>query len=255
MCIILFSYKSTPGYRLILAANRDEFHVRPTAPLCWWGDDQQILGGRDLQAGGTWLGVNRQGKFAALTNYREMVQQSASAQSRGEIIPRFLKENDDYQDFLQVLGAAGQSYKGFNLLFGDEEEIYYYSNRFVTSRRLSAGIYGLSNHLLDSSWPKVERGKMLFGDVLQHGYFTIEDLFGVLGDTSRPPLNSLPDTGLNHEWEKMLSPIFICGETYGTRSSAVLMITDDGVVSFHERTYIPDQGGGQSEIVKSFTLD
>ncbi|MBM9603506.1 NRDE family protein [Desulfopila inferna] len=253
MCIILFSYKSTPGYRFILAANRDEFHLRPTAPLCWWGDDQQILGGRDLQAGGTWLGVNRQGKFAALTNYREMVQNSVSARSRGEIIPHFLTENDDYQNFLQTLAAEDQSYRGFNLLLGDEEELYYYSNRFVTSRRLSAGIYGLSNHLLDSSWPKVKRGKMLFEDVLRYESFTVEDLFGVLGDTLRPPLNSLPDTGLNQEWEKMLSPIFICGETYGTRSSAVLMIADDGVISFHERTYIPGLGVEKSEIVKRFT--
>jgi uncharacterized protein with NRDE domain len=259
MCLILFSYNTTPGYRLILAANRDEFFSRPTASLDWWDDDKTILGGRDLQAGGTWLGVNRRGDFGALTNYRETGHEtghnSAAVSSRGEILHHFLRENGGCPQFLETLAGRGGRYRGFSLLLGGKDGLFYYSNRSEKPNQsgagVAAGIYGLSNHLIDSSWPKVERGKMLLEEVLRKESFTIEALFGVLGDTVRPPLNRLPKTGVGEEWEKVLAPIFIHSEGYGTRSSAILTIADDGAIQFHERTYIHDAGGVYSDIVKS----
>ncbi|MEE4242948.1 MAG: NRDE family protein [Desulfopila sp.] len=243
MCIILFSYKATPGYRLVLAANRDEFLARPTAPLSRWGNNGEIFAGRDLQAGGTWLGITTKGRFGALTNYREGPTGRASLKSRGELLVHFLEGEQDCAAFLDDLVPKAAQYNGFNLLLGDTESMYYYSNRGGAPSSLKPGIHGLSNHLLNSSWPKVERGKLLFKRVLLQKSFSQEELFAVLADTCEPDPDRLPQTGVGPEWERLLSPIFIKSANYGTRSSAILTISEQGHTVLRERTY--PQGAGE----------
>lgn len=249
MCIILFSYKTTPGYRLVVAANRDEFLARPTASLSCWGKDNSIVAGRDLRAGGTWLGITSAGKFGALTNYREGRGDSA-VRTRGELLVRFFEEEYDCAVFLENLVPIADQYSGFNLLLGDGDSMYYYSNRDGKPQPLEPGIYGLSNHLLDSSWPKVERGKKLFTEVLRQERFSREDLFAVLQDTHQPDQKRLPQTGVELEWERLLAPIFIQSATYGTRSSAILTITEKGHTVLRERTYPQNVGEQVVDIEK-----
>ncbi len=237
MCIILFSYKTTPGYRLVLAANRDEFLARPTASLSCWGKNATIFAGKDLRAGGTWLGISSKGTFGALTNYREGRAENTALRSRGELLVKFFEEERDCAAFLANLSLYADQYSGFNLLLGDGNSMYYYSNRGGAPQRLEPGIYGLSNHLLNSSWPKVERGKLLFAEVLRQEKFSQEDLLAVLQDTHQPERERLPETGIGLEWERLLAPIFIKSPTYGTRSSAILTITEKGHTVFRERTY------------------
>lgn len=254
MCTILISYDTTPGYRLIIAANRDEFLARPTAHLSFWSGDG-ILAGKDLRGGGTWLGVTRNGRFAALTNYRERTAGAENDHSRGEIVHRFLTGEQDCRRFLDHLVSDARLYRGFNLLLGDNHGLYYYCNRREEPRQLGAGIYGLSNHLLDTSWPKVLRGKKLFREVLAKNTFDDEDFFAVLGDTHRPADGDLPSTGVGKDWERLLSSIFIQSETYGTRSSAILTIDEDGYLRFCERTYHHDRAMATSNIEESFMLE
>ncbi len=245
MCTIVFSYKNTPGYRLVLIANRDEFSNRPTAPLAYWPDNVGILAGRDLQEGGTWLGVNSRGKLSAITNYREPQTSVGEYSSRGEVVLQYLSGNGDEEDYLQNLIPRAQDYRGFNLLIGDSDEMYCFSNRDTGVKRLPPGVYGLSNHLLDSGWPKVKRGKMLLESALNTPHFGTDELFGVLGDTHLPPEKDLPDTGIGITWERLLASIFITSGMYGTRSSAVITIRDDGYIEFTERTFLHDDDGWQ----------
>lgn len=250
MCTILFSYKTTPGYRLVLAANRDEFLARPTAPLSCWGEGANIIAGRDLRAGGTWLGITSKGTFGALTNYREGRADNTALRSRGELLVRFFEEERDCAAFLATLSSNADQYSGFNLLLDDGDAMYYYSNRGGSPQRLEPGIYGLSNHLLNSSWPKVERGKLLFAEVLHQEKFSQEDLFAVLQDTYQPEQERLPQTGIGLEWERLLAPIFIKSVNYGTRSSAILTITEEGHTVFRERTYPQNGDEGLVDIEK-----
>jgi uncharacterized protein with NRDE domain len=258
MCIVLFSYKHTPGYHLIVAANRDEFLVRPTAPLSWWEDGTEILAGRDLQDGGTWLGVNASGKFGALTNYREMARSNVKTVSRGEILPRYLGDPKVAKHFPADLEGLQSRYRGFNVVLGDGESLVYYSNRADGQEQsqweLQPGIYGLSNHLLDSPWPKLIRGKDLFEHALAKHPFSVENLFQVLQDTWQPPEHSLPDTGIGPRWEKKLAPIFISSDTYGTRSSAVVTISDKGETMVCERTFHRGPDGVKTEAQRCFTI-
>ncbi len=255
MCIVLFSYKNTPGYRLILAANRDEFLARPTAPLHWWSDDNAILAGRDIQDGGTWLGVSRNGSFGVLTNYRELPAVNQSFRSRGEIVATYLSAEDMLPGFLQDLRKRSLQYRGFNLLLGDLSSLWYYSNRCEEFLEVNPGVHGLSNHLLNSSWPKVERGKMLFAEVVQDKTFDREALFEILHDSAHPDETELPDTGVGREWEKKLGPIFISSDIYGTRSSAIITIAENGETLFSERTYIHDSHGAKTETERCFTVE
>lgn len=255
MCIVLFSYKNTPGYKLILIANRDEFLVRPTAPLAWWPENKDILAGKDLQDGGTWLGVSRLGKFAALTNYRELPVEKTSFQSRGEIISDYLSAANMPIDFLLELRKRSSQYRGFNLLLGNADSLWYYSNRGDGLLEVNPGIHGLSNHLLNTDWPKVLRGKTLLAEALRANTFDEEDLFNILHDNVQPDEKNLPDTGIGREWEKKLAPIFISSETYGTRSSAIFTIADNGRLSFSERTYMHDSFGLKTETERCFTIE
>lgn len=196
-----------------------------------------ILAGRDLERGGTWLGITKSGKIGALTNYRDAEGKIPSLRSRGEILAKFFDNNVGCSKFLSDLSIRKDQYQGFNLLIGENDSLYYFSNRNDQCEKLQPGIYGLSNHLLNTAWPKVERGKQLFVDVLKNQHFQFEELFNLLGDTKKPVDEDLPQTGVGLEWERLLSTIFISGSTYGTRSSAIVAVTEGGVIQFYERTY------------------
>ncbi len=237
MCLILFSYDDHPRYRLVGAANRDEFYGRPTQPATFWSDVPHLLAGRDEKAGGTWMGVTRQARWAAITNYRDPSTRREDARSRGHLVADYLKESSPPDAYLRQVADKADRYNGFNLLVGTLDELGYYSNRDGAVRMLESGLYGLSNHLLDTGWPKVERGRKKMRRVLDHDDVVPEDLFQLLHDTAKPDDERLPDTGVGLAGERVLSPMFIEDDEYGTRSSTVLMIGREGHVTFVERTF------------------
>src|SRR5262245_57151232 len=196
MCLLLVAWKTHPRYRLILAANRDEFHDRPTAPLGWWQDDPRVLAGRDLKAQGTWLGVARSGRFGVLTNFRDLQAPIEGAPTRGGLVTRFLTGATSPKEFLDDLRGAAPRYSGFNLLVGGPRALYYFSNRGDSApRALPTGVYGLSNHLLDTPWPKVTRTRERFTELLTQSDVRPEDLFAMLNDREPAAENELPNTG------------------------------------------------------------
>lgn len=237
MCLLFFSYRTTPGYRLVVAANRDEFLARPTAKLDFLDEKKTILAGRDLQGGGTWLGISAGQRFAAITNYREPAANRPDAPSRGGILKDYLSGSMGAGEYLQALAAKASVYNGFNLILGDSRELYYYSNKITVPRLLGPGFYGLSNHLLDTPWPKVVRGKELLRPyMVETGHVEPLSLLNILADRHRPPDELLPETGVGLAWEQLLGTIFIDGAGYGTRSSAVITVTDAGSIDFTEKT-------------------
>lgn len=238
MCLILFSYKMHPDYRLILAANRDEFYNRPTAPLDYWDDHPDVLAGRDLKGRGTWLGVTTSGRIAAITNYREPDAHLENTTSRGLLICDFLTGKSTPKRYLEAVGQVSRAYNGFNLIVGDPSQLCYYSNRATRIQQLQPGLYGISNHLIDTAWPKIQRGKDLLQDQLSgREKIDIEKIWEILSDRSRPPDNELPDTGVGLDWERVLSPLFITSPDYGTRSSSVVLIDNSDRVIIQERTF------------------
>jgi uncharacterized protein with NRDE domain len=239
MCLILFAYDIHPHYRLVLAANRDEFYERPTAPLHFWEDHPEILAGRDLRQMGTWMGVTRDGRFAAITNFRELKGIKENAPSRGDLVADFLKGGRGPVDYLQEREAEAEAYNGFNLLIGDRDGLYYASNRGVWFRSLEPGIYGLSNHLLDTPWPKIRSGvSCLESLVAAEDAALFSGLEEVLQNQERPPDDQLPDTGVGLMWERMLASIHISGRAYGTRCSSILTIARTGQIRFKEISWV-----------------
>ncbi len=237
MCLITFAYNVHPSYRLILAANRDEFYERPSAPADFWKDQPQVLAGRDLKEGGTWLGITRQGKFAAITNYRDPASWKNDAPSRGKLVSRYLSGKQKAGDYLEEISAQIHKYNGFNLLLGDDNDLFVFSNR-GEKQKLKSGIYGLSNHLLNTPWPKVVRSrKMLKAALNKKGDELEEALFALLADCHIPPDSKLPATGIGLEWERVLSSIFITSPDYGTRSSTILLIRKNNRVKFIEKVF------------------
>lgn len=237
MCLIVVGWRAHPGFTLAVAANRDEFHRRPTSAAAEWADHPGTYGGRDLEAGGTWLGIGRGGRFAAVTNVREPGRESGRV-SRGELPLRFLASDISAAHYCrQVDGAA---YAGFNLLASDGRSLWYRSNRdSVKARELPPGIYGLSNHLLDSPWPKLLTARERFAVALGN-LPDPEPMFGILADDEIVPDTELPETGVPLEWERMLSAIFVRSPAYGTRASTVLTVAADGHLRFEERSFGPD---------------
>jgi uncharacterized protein with NRDE domain len=238
MCLILLAYDVHPEYRLILAANRDEFYDRPTLPIAFWEDHPDILAGRDLKGGGTWLGLSRSGRFSAITNYREPAGPKPDAPSRGHLVSDFLSGSDSSQAYLEAVSAVGQTYSGFNLIVGDVSGLFYYSNREPGIQRLQPGWYGLSNHLLNTPWPKVEKGiALLKSVVLDADSVNTEPIFHLLKNREVPPDDRLPDTGVGMAWERILSAMFIQSSGYGTRSSSVMLINRNGKALVAEQTF------------------
>jgi uncharacterized protein with NRDE domain len=213
MCLALIAFAAHPRYRMVVAANRDEFHARSAAPSAWWADG--FLAGRDLKAGGTWLGVNRDGRFALLTNVREPWRHDPRALSRGTLVPNLLTTREPLTAALPAQVQAGAAHNGFNLVAGDLDELLWGSNRAAAPLELKPGVYGVSNHLLDTPWPKLERTKAAFRHWCGTDNATddLAPVLALLHDTERAPDAELPATGVSLERERMLSAPFIVGAT------------------------------------------
>jgi uncharacterized protein with NRDE domain len=237
MCLVLVAWRLHPDYPLVVAANRDEFFARPTAPAAFWNDAPQLLAGRDLEAGGTWMGVTRTGCFAALTNFRDPAQTRSGAPSRGRLVTEFLLGTEAPPAYFERIAAKASRCNGYNLLASDGAALWWSSNMGGEPRRLEPGVYGLSNHLLDTPWPKVGAGKTALTRVL--GRLPDDGpLFELLRDDAVHPDEVLPQTGVPLDWERLLSSAFIKAPNYGTRSSTVLCVAGDGRASFDEQTWL-----------------
>jgi uncharacterized protein with NRDE domain len=240
MCLILFAYQVHPVYKLIVAANRDEFLQRPTAKAHFWEDHPNILAGRDLEKMGTWMGVTARGRFAALTNYRDPAEVTEGKQSRGELVADALTCQGDLKDYMLNLAGKKNLYPGYNLVAGDGKALYYYSNRGQGLQKLTPGIYGVSNHLLNTEWPKVQKGKEGISKTIKGKPEEMtEKLLAILQNADQAPDELLPNTGVSLEWERRLSPLFIKSENYGTRSSTVLLMSSKEI-QYVERVFTKD---------------
>lgn len=239
MCLLVFSYKKHPVYDLIFATNRDEFYERPTRAAQFWEKEPSVLAGKDLQAGGTWLGITKEGKFSAITNYRDPSIQKEDAPSRGHLVFDYLIGDENPEQYVKNVDERADKYNGFNLLTGDMSELTmkYYSNQEQKIRDLDAGLYGLSNKLLDTPWPKVQKAKNRLAEIIDSPDISGQDLFDLLNDHERAPDDKLPDTGIPQEMERAVSPIFIKTENYGTRNSTIILVDKSGNVTFEERRY------------------
>lgn len=246
MCLIVFAWRVIPGMPLIACANRDEFYDRPATPAAPWPDRPNIVAGRDLQGGGSWMGVTKTGpngpKFAALTNIRAPHDFRPDAPTRGALVADFLEGEMNAPDYLATIAPTADAYNGFNLILGDHDGIYWYSNRAGNDARngqaLEPGIYGVSNGLLDAPWPKVLRTKASFASLLLQGA-PEEAYFEMLADTTRAPDLRLPDTGVPIEVERQLSAVCIEIDGYGTRTSTVVKLYRDREPELHERVLQP----------------
>ena len=237
MCLIFISVKHNPAYKLIVAGNRDEFYSRPTVAADYWNDAPNILAGRDLEAGGTWMGVSRSGKISMLTNYRDPQHIDPKAPSRGQLVSDFLKGDESAEEYLTKLEPHGKSFNGFNLLVGDEKELWYYSNYKEGIQKLGPGFYGISNKLLETPWPKVVRGKQKLQPLFESPILNVDEILEALYDDTTAPLEKLPDTGLSQTRELALSSMFIKTDNYGSRCSTVMSIDKNDNLQFSERVY------------------
>lgn len=248
MCLIVIGWRVHAGFPLVVAANRDEFHARRTAAAAAWADVSGVFGGRDLEAGGTWLGARRDGRFAAVTNVREPGAPSGS-RSRGHLTAGFLASDDGAGDYADAV--TGTDYAGFNLLLCDGKALWYCSNRDRTSpRELPPGIYGLSNHLLDSPCPKLVSARSRFADALAR-LPERKAFFDILADDEIVPDAELPATGVPREWERLLSAIFVRSPAYGTRASTVLAVAADGGIVLEECSFAPDGSPDQLSTIST----
>ncbi len=256
MCLLVLAWRCHPHFRAVVAANRDEFHARPSAPLAPWPDIEGVAGGRDLQASGAWFAVDARRRFGIVTNFREFGRRRRSAPSRGGLIPEYLRGDSAPGDYLRTLETDAPGYAGFNLLLADRGSLWYASNRADQfARELPPGIYGLSNEFLDTPWPKLTRVRARFEALMQSvaapGLDTFDSaLFEMLADREPAPPDSLPPGDLSPEWARKLSAPFVLDPGYGTRCSTVLTISNRGALRIAERRF--DANGvasGQSEHV------
>jgi uncharacterized protein with NRDE domain len=252
MCLILFSFKNHPEYPLILAGNRDEFYGREAQQAHFWNSIPSMLAGKDLRAGGTWLGVSGKGEFGAVTNYRDLRNPINGDRSRGEIIPGFLAQNGSIEKKLHQVKKNYPKYSGFNLLAGNADQLYYLNNINRQFRKVNPGINGVSNAFLDTSWPKVEKAKVAFRQATKPTSIDRGKILQLLQDSESFPQEILPDTGLDPEMEKAVSPIFIKTENYGTRCSTLLTIDNEGQVHFTEKTY--HINGEETEVITEYNF-
>lgn len=250
MCLIALAWKPDSRHRLLVAANRDEWRERPTEAARWWEDHPAILAGRDLRAGGTWMGVTRSGRFAAVTNFRDPSDRRTSALSRGSLVADFLLDDADPRTWLERLAERASLFNGFNLLVGDSESLFYFGSREPAPRAVAPGVHGLSNHLLDEPWPKVTRARKAMEAALAEAD-PAPRLFDMLSDTRGAEDGELPDTGVGLAWERRLAPPLIVGPDYGSRASTVVAIGGDGAVTFEERTRAED---GTVALVRDFAF-
>ncbi|WP_163971166.1 NRDE family protein [Oceanobacillus halotolerans] len=252
MCLINLHFQDHPTYKLIVAANRDEFYKRPTAPAHFWEDEPNILAGRDLEHKGTWLGITKSGRFAALTNYRNPKQPIKGKISRGAIVRNYLSGHDAPEDYVKTLHKNKDNYVGFNVIVGTPDQLVYYNNIQQGITTLSPGTHSLSNQFLNTQWPKVVKGKnMLHTYVKNNDQLHADALFEITSDAEEAQDDELPQTGIGIELERKLSPLFIQTPDYGTRSSTVVLVDHHNRVTFIERTF----QHGQFEKEASFSFD
>jgi uncharacterized protein with NRDE domain len=238
MCLLVLAYRCHPEFPLIVAANRDEFFRRPTASADFWDDHSEILAGRDLEQGGTWMGINKTGRFAALTNVRDPRAFRPGAKSRGLIVSNFLTCKKTPAEFLMQLANECDDYNGFNLILGDKNLLFYFNSVTKKTIALAPGIHGLSNDQLDTPWPKVIHAKAGLEQSLSKPSAQLEAaLLALLHDNTKAADSELPDTGVGIEKERWLSPIFIRTKEYGTRCSTLLLSRRDGEIQYIERTF------------------
>ena len=245
MCLLVFAWRVHPGTPLIFAGNRDERHARPATAAGFWPDAPGLIAGRDLEAGGTWLGLTTAGRFAVVTNYREGLNPPKAPRSRGELPTDFLKGDQHAAAYLADVQRRADEYAAFSLLCGDRDELFYFSNRGGAPAAVVPGIHGLSNHLLDTPWPKVTLSKERLALLLEQRVVTSEALFRLLRDTTPGADAALPDTGIGLELERRISPPFVLNPVYGTRCSTLLRLGDDGGADFAERRF--DAAGTELE--------
>lgn len=237
MCLIILGWKVHPQYPLVVAANRDEFLNRPTAAAAFWEDAPQVLAGRDLQAGGTWMGITKAGRFAALTNYRDPAHMQPNERSRGRLVSDYLVSNQSPEGYIESIYRDSEKYNGFNLLVADRQELVWFSNVNGQSETLKPGIYGISNHLLDTPWPKLEEAKTLFAQAIKQ-LPEQSKLFELLFNDQIHPDEILPQTGVSIDRERALSAIFVTTfPGYGTRNSTVITENLQGEIQFTEQTW------------------
>ncbi len=255
MCLIIFAYDCHAQYKLVVAANRDEFYKRPDLPAAFWPDNSKILAGKDLQQGGTWMGITTAGRFAALTNYRNPSSYNPQLPSRGYLVQNYLTGSLDPQSYIESLGDVGAKYNGFNLLVGNYDSLYYYSNQEKLIRKVEKGIHGLSNSLLDVPWPKVTKGMETLADCLHYKDVEVENLFELMADREQPADQDLPQTGVSLEMERMLAPAYVMSQDYGTKSTTVLLVDRNNRVQFWERRFTPTQSEPHNEVYFEYLLE
>ncbi|MFN0275744.1 MAG: NRDE family protein [Chitinophagales bacterium] len=239
MCLINFAYQHHAKYKLILVGNRDEFYNRPTKKLHWWDDSPDIIGGRDMKDGGTWMGMSRDGKIAALTNYRDLRNVKENAPSRGNILRKYLNGSTPLDEFHVFLKTQGRFYNGFNLLYGTTNELYYYTNAGERWQMILPGIYGLSNAYLNTPWEKVQKSKTAFTKIIENEVVSPDKFLTMMFNTEFAAASSLPSTGIPFELEKKLSAMFIQTENYGSRLTTFISIDQQNHVHYHEKSYVP----------------
>jgi uncharacterized protein with NRDE domain len=238
MCLLIFAHQISPEYPLLVAANRDEFHARPTAPADWWPEHTGLLAGRDLASGGTWMGVTGDGRFAAVTNFRDPARSAPAPRSRGELPLNFLRETHDAATYLNEVAGNAASYAGFNLLVGDEQALWYFTNSDNRPPlQLPPGLYGLSNATLDTPWPKVLIGKDKLQALLDTDAVTHDALAAVVSDRQQADPGTLLDSHSAAAMEALLSAQFIVTDSYGTRSTTTLWQAADGSIDWREQSF------------------
>lgn len=238
MCILFFAIKQHPKYPVIICANRDEFHQRPTNSMHWWSDSKQypnILAGKDMQAGGTWLGINKSGRFSALTNFRQPESQDDTKKSRGELVLQALTSND--KQTAEQLKKSTLDYNGYNLVFGQLNNLSCFDNISQKLQPLSSGFHALCNGALDDIWPKMALGQHQLTEVITSTSLDVSRLFSIMNNNEQANIQHLPNTGLPLDWEKLLSSIFIVSPEYGTRTTNIILQDNDGNITVYDRSY------------------
>lgn len=237
MCILFIAIEQHAKYPLIVCANRDEFHQRPTQPMHVW-QQPSILAGKDLQAGGTWLGLSPTGRFAALTNFRQFPQTQEDKKSRGDLVLQALSYTGS--NFSTQLSKQSHQYQGFNLIYGSAKHLYCYDSINNKHHKLSKGVHSICNGALDDIWPKMKKGEKLLIDTIHSSKdLSINTLFDLMSNTQQALPEMLPDTGISKDLEQLLSSIFIKSPTYGTRLTSIITQDVDGSINVYERSYEP----------------
>lgn len=238
MCLVGLAFKVHPKYPILLITNRDEAYARPTAQAHFWEDDPSILAGKDLEAGGTWMGVSKNGRFAALTNFRNPMMLGDDKKSRGELVTNYLKSSLGPKEWLKSIVNTASDYNPFNILVGNVEELFFMSSAYNQLTEVKPGVHGLSNDSLNTSWPKVTYLTKKLSTLIKTKKTSNTELFRALQNKKKAPVSKLPETGVGLALEKILSPAFIETENYGTRCSTILKISNEGEIHFSEKSHL-----------------